>query len=296
MIQVASLMPQYQQARSALGALDGLTSKPSEYRQEKIHIGLGGKIDHLESRDLSFSYNEGTRELKSLSLSLKAGDKVGIIGKIGSGKSSLMRLLMGFGQAESGQLLINGFDLPHLDLSELRSEIGYVPQEIMLFKGTLRDNIVMKSPQVSQESIMQALEVSGLSGFVQNHPMGLDMPIGESGKGLSGGQKQCVAIARSLINEPSLLLFDELTSSMDNQSEQVILNNIRDYAKDKILLLSTHRASLLALVDRIIVLDEGQVIADGAKNTVLDALKRGLIQPGGQFQASGSRYSKAGEE
>lgn len=285
MMQVANLMTQYQQARSALKAIDDLSTRPAERAAEQSYLSLGGPVNELEARELSFAYGSGPEVLKSLSLSLKAGDKVGIIGKIGSGKSSLMRLLLGFGQANSGQLLINGFEIKHLDLSEVRAAIGYVPQDIVLFKGTLRDNIVMKSPLASQDAILDAVQLAGLSEFVRAHEMGLDMPIGENGQGLSGGQKQCVAIARALINDPGLLLFDELTSSMDNQSEQEIIGNIRRYAEDKILLLSTHRASLLSLVDRIIVLDEGRIIADGPKATVLDALKRGLIQPGSQFNA-----------
>ncbi|KZY31007.1 MULTISPECIES: type I secretion system permease/ATPase [unclassified Oleiphilus] len=282
MSQIANLISQYQQARSALKGLDDLSRRDDELEDISKSLSLGGKITSIEMRDLSFSYSGGPKVLKDINLSLNAGEKVGIIGKIGSGKSSLLRLLLGFGRADAGQLLVNGFEVQHLNASELRSSIAYVPQEITLFSGSLRENILMKAPEVSQEALLKAVELSGLSELVQTHEMGLDMTIGEQGKGLSGGQRQCVAIARALINDPDLLLFDELSSSMDNQTEQMIINNIRNISKDKVLLLSTHRASLLALVDRIIVMDQGKIVADGPKESVLDALKRGLIQAGSQ--------------
>ncbi len=296
MAQIANLVSQYQQARSALKGLDALTLRPAELSEMGGRLSLAGGVSKLEVRDLSYAYTDGPKVLKNLSLSLEAGEKVAIIGKIGSGKSSLLRLLQGFGRVGSGQLLVNGYDLQHLDMSELRASIGYVPQEINLFRGSLRENIVMKSPDVSQQALLRAVEVSGLKALVQSHEMGLDMPIGEQGKGLSGGQRQCVAIARALINDPGLLLFDELTSSMDNQTEQLIINNIRNIAADKILLLSTHRASLLALVERIIVMDQGKIIADGPKENVLDALKRGLIQAGDQPTSADSGETGRGSQ
>lgn len=280
MVQIASLVSQYHQAKTAHKGIDELSLRSAESRDIGESLSLGGRISSIEVRDLNFSYESGSSVLKGLSFSVKAGEKVAIIGKIGSGKSSLFRLLQGFGQLDSGQLLVNGIDVQHLDMSELRSSIAYVPQDINLFKGSLRENILMKEPHASQDRLLKTIELSGLGELVQSHDKGLDLPIGENGKGLSGGQRQCVAIARSLINDPDLLLFDELTSSMDNQTEQLIVNNIRSVAEDKILLLSTHRASLLALVDRIIVMDQGKIIADGPKVTVLDAMKRGLIQAG----------------
>jgi ATP-binding cassette subfamily C protein LapB len=291
MAQIANLISQYQQAKTAYQGLNALSEKPAENVEAGASLNLEGKVSTIDVRDLVFSYEGGPKVLKELNFSLKAGEKVAIIGKIGSGKSSLLKLLQGFGQLDSGQLLVNGIDVQHLDTAQLRASIAYVPQDITLFKGTLRDNILMKSPHASQASLLQAVEIAGLSEFVQSHEMGLDMPIGEHGKGLSGGQRQCVAIARSVINDPDLLLFDELTSSMDNQTEQLIINNIRNMAEDKILLLSTHRASLLALVDRIIVMDQGKIIADGPKVTVLDAMKRGLIQAGDSSQAQTERKS-----
>jgi ATP-binding cassette subfamily C protein LapB len=284
MAQLANLISQYYQAKSALTALDDLVDKPGEFTADKNYLCSDRPFNSVEARNITFGYTPGQQVLKSVSIKLNAGEKVAIIGKIGSGKSSLMRLLLGFGQPSTGQLLLNGLDLSHLNLSEVRDGIAYVPQEIILFRGSLRENILLKSPRASQKELLEVVEIAGLSAFVQNHPLGLDMPIGEQGKGLSGGQKQSVAIARSLLNNPHVLLFDELTSSMDNQSEQLIITNIKRFAKEKTMVLSTHRASLLALVDRVIVMDDGRIIADGEKNKVLDALKRGLIKSGSQEQ------------
>ena len=295
MVKIANLVSQYQQAKTAFNGVNALTALPMENEAAGNRLNFGGEISSLELRELSFSYSGGMKALKDLSFTIEKGEKVAIIGKIGSGKSSLLRLIQGFGQAESGQLLINGYDIRHLDLSELRASIAYVPQEINLFKGSLRENIVMKLPDVSQEELFKVIEVAGLKDLVQNHEMGLDMPIGEQGKGLSGGQRQCVAIARALVNQPDILVFDELSSSMDNQTEQMIINNIRAFSTDRILLLSTHRASLLTLVDRIIVMDQGRVVADGPKNTVLDAMKRGLIQTGSQSPNIADRKHNEGE-
>jgi ATP-binding cassette subfamily C protein LapB len=188
---------------------------------------------------------------------------------------------MGFVKPSEGQVLLDDIDLQHLNISKFRSHIAYVPQEISLFRGTLRENILLKHPAASLEELSHAIQVAGLHDFVQSHPMGVDMLIGEQGKGLSGGQKQSVAIARAIINKPSIFLFDELSAAMDNQTEQEVIQNIKMLTKDKTLLLSTHRSSLLSLVDRIIVMDAGKIVADGPKEKVMDALKRGLIRMSG---------------
>jgi ATP-binding cassette subfamily C protein LapB len=188
---------------------------------------------------------------------------------------------MGFVKPTKGQVLVDDIDLQHLDISKLRAHIAYVPQEISLFRGSLRENILLKKPSASLEELTKAIHIAGLDDFVQAHPMGVDMLIGEQGKGLSGGQKQSVAIARSVINEPSIFLFDELSAAMDNQTEQEVIQNIKILSEGSTLLLSTHRSSLLSLVDRIIVMDGGNIVADGPKEKVMDALKKGLIRMSG---------------
>jgi len=282
MVQLSNLLAQFYQAKTALEAINKLTTQPTESNENRRFIQPELWCGGIEARDINFCYTDKQTALKAVSFKIKPGEKVGLIGKIGSGKSTLMRLLVGFGHPQTGQLLLDGIDISHIDSSEIRANTGYVPQEITLFRGTLRDNILLKAPYASQKALKKAAEIAGLDEFVQKHPLGFDMPIGEQGKGLSGGQKQSVAIARAVINEPKILLFDELTSAMDNQSEQAVIESMKSFSQEKTMVLSTHRASLLALVDRVVVMDEGRIIADGPKEKVLDALKRGLIQTASQ--------------
>ena len=282
MVQIANLLAQYYQAKTALSALDEICSRPIEHENNQQYLEMEACAGNIEIRDLTFAYSEKQPVLRALNIRLKPGERLAIIGKIGSGKSSLMRLLMGLGRPNEGQMVIDGIDIEHINPADLRDHVGYVPQEITLFKGTLRENILLKSPFAGQQELIQATKIAGLYDFVQKHSMGFDLPVGEQGKGLSGGQRQSVAIARAVIGNPRILLFDELTSAMDNQTEQAVIESIKAFSTDKTMIISTHRASLLALVDRIIVLDDGRVIADGPKVTVLDALKRGLIKTSAQ--------------
>ena len=161
--------------------------------------------------------------------------------------------------------------------SDLRHYIGYVPQDITLFRGTLRDNVTMGANDVDDASIVRAAELAGMEEFTRKHPLGFDMEVGEFGRGLSGGQRQCVVMARALLLDPPVLVLDEPTSNMDSRSELRLKNNLTENTRDKTIILITHRASLLEMVDRIIVVDNGCVVADGPKASVLDALKKGHL-------------------
>lgn len=280
MVQLASLISQFHQARAALQSLDQLSSQDIDVELERNYLDPEVFSGKIELRNLSYTLEQRSI-LSQMSTTIGAGEKIAIIGKIGAGKSTLLKLLMGFVKPSDGQVLIDDIDLQHLNISKLRSHIAYVPQEISLFKGSLRENILLKNPTASVEELSSAIQVAGLNDFVQSHPMGIDMLIGEQGKGLSGGQKQSVAIARAIIDQPSMFLFDELSAAMDNQTEQEVIQNIKALTKNKTLLLSTHRSSLLSLVDRIIVMDAGKIVADGPKEKVMDALKRGLIRMSG---------------
>ena len=276
MVQLASLISQFHQAKAALQGLDELSSQAIDVSQDRNYLNSGQCLGKIELRELSYSVAQRVI-LNHLSVTIQPGEKIALIGKIGAGKSTLLKLLMGFVQPTSGQVLVDDIDLQHLDISKLRSHIAYVPQEISLLRGSLRENILLKNESASVEELTDALHIACLDGFVQDHPMGVDMQIGEQGKGLSGGQKQSVAIARAMINQPNLFLFDELSAAMDNQTEQEVIQNIKTLTEGKTMILSTHRSSLLSLVDRIIVIDAGKIVADGPKEKVLDALKRGLI-------------------
>ena len=276
MVQLASLISQYHQAKAALQSLNELSGQALDVESERNYLNAETCSGKIELRSVSYAVSQRTI-LNQLSVTIQPGEKIALIGKIGAGKSTLLKLLMGFVQPNSGQVLIDDIDLQHVNISQLRSRIAYVPQEISLLRGSLRENILLKNASASKEDLAQAIHAACLDDFVQAHPMGLDMHIGEQGKGLSGGQKQSVAIARAMINQPDLFLFDELSAAMDNQTEHEVIQNIKSLTQDKTLILSTHRTSLLSLVDRIIVMDAGKIVADGAKEKVLDALKRGLI-------------------
>ena len=232
----------------------------------------------IEFKDVSFSYpGRDQAVLKKVSFRLKAGEKVGIIGRIGSGKTTIEKLVLGLYQPTEGAVLIDGIDSRQIDPAELRRAIGFVPQDVTLFYGTLKQNIAMGAPFADDSAILVAAELSGVREFVDSHPQCFEMTIGERGESLSGGQRQAVAIARAIVNEPRLLLLDEPSSSMDHQSEEGFKQRLRRFAVGKTIILVTHRTSLLDLVDRLIVLDQGQIVADGPKAQVVEALQQGRI-------------------
>ncbi|MBT5636797.1 MAG: ATP-binding cassette domain-containing protein, partial [Gammaproteobacteria bacterium] len=215
--------------------------------------------------------------LNSLNIRIQPGEHVAIVGRIGSGKTTLEKLLLGLYQPQEGSLLVDGTHLSQLDPAQLRRSIGYVSQEIVLFRGTLRDNIKFGTPQASDEELLKAAQMAGVDEFAQLHPKGYDMIVGERGEGLSGGQRQAVAMARALLLQPPILLLDEPTSSMDNSTENGWKARFTPFLKERTLILVTHRASLLSLAERLIILDRGQIVADGPRDQVLQALNRGEL-------------------
>jgi ATP-binding cassette subfamily C protein LapB len=230
-------------------------------------------------KNLTFSYpGQTSNVLSNISLEIAAGEKVGIIGRIGSGKTTLGKLLLGLYEPGSGMVTMDGTDIRQIDPAELRRFIGYVPQDIMLFRGTVHDNISMGVHDVDDDTIMRAAELSCVDEFVKKHPQGFDMEVGESGRGLSGGQRQCVVLARAILLDPPVLVMDEPTSNMDNKTELQLKENLSKIIKEKTLILITHRASLLDIVDRLIIIDKGAVVADGPKVAVLEAMKKGQIK------------------
>jgi len=279
--QVAGLMAQYHNAMNALSALDQIVERPVE-RPEGAHF-LSRQRFHgtIEFRDVSFAYpNTDTNALRNVSFRIKPGEKVAILGRTGSGKSTLLRLMMGLYRPISGAVLIDGIDLRQLDPGELRRSIGYVPQDVVLFYGTLRDNLTFGAPYAEDTAIVTATRTGNIEEFVNQHPKGIDMQVGERGESLSGGQRQGVAIARAVINGPSMLLLDEPTGSMDHSSEEAVKARLREFARDRTVVIVTHRTSLLDMVDRIIVTDNGRIVADGPKATVVEALRQGRIGRG----------------
>ncbi len=279
--QISGLLTRYQQAKVTLNSINQMMELPQERQQQekplKKHSFKGG----IEFRQVSFNYPEQEQPaLRDINLKIEPGEKVGIIGRSGSGKSSLSKLIVGLNQPSQGSLLIDGMDIRQLDVSDLRHNIGYVPQDIHLFSGSLRDNITSGARYVEDELILQAAELSGVHGFASIHPKGYELQVGEHGRNLSGGQRQNLALARALLLDPPILLMDEPTSAMDNATEERIKRTLAEITSNKTLLLITHRASMLSLVNRLIIVDRGRIIADGPKQSVMEALKKGQISVG----------------
>lgn len=276
--QVAGLLVQYHTAATALTSLNEMMAREVERPEDTTFISRGRLKGALEFRDVSFTYpGQSTPSLRNLSFSIKPGEKVAILGRIGSGKTTLEKLILGLYRPSEGAVLVDGIDLRQLDPAELRRQIGYVQQDVMLFYGSLRENITLGAPLADDAAIVKAAEIGGIIGFVNQHPKGFDMLIGERGESLSGGQRQGVAIARAVINNPPILLLDEPTSSMDSSSEDDIKRRLTEFAQDKTVVLISHRTSLLDLADRIIVMDGGRIMADGPKEQVITALRQGRI-------------------
>lgn len=276
--QTAGLVAQYHNAATAMKSLDGIMEQQGERPENKNWISRPHLKGNIEFKNVSFKYPDDPRyALHNASFKIKEGEHVAILGRNGSGKTTLEKIILGLYQPETGSVLVDGVDLRQLDPSQLRRNIGYVPQDVSLFFGSLRENITISSPQAEDEQIIRAAELAGLSGFVNNHPEGFDMQVGERGQLLSGGQRQTVALARAAINDPSILLLDEPTGSLDHTSEATIMKNLAGFSQGKTMVVITHRSSLLALVDRIIVIDSGKIVADGPKEEVMEALRQGRV-------------------
>jgi ATP-binding cassette subfamily C protein LapB len=276
--QVAGLLVQYHSAATAFESLDELMKRPVERPPEMRFTSRPALRGEIEFRNVGFAYREGEEAvLREVSFRIRAGEKVAVLGRVGSGKTTLEKLILGLYRPGSGAVLVDGIDLRQLDPAELRRNIGYVPQDVTLFYGSLRDNIAMGLPQADDAAVARAARIAGLAEFVDAHPHGYGMLVGERGASLSGGQRQAVAVARALIADPPILLLDEPTAAMDHASEEALKQQLREHAAGKTMIVVTHRTSLLDLVDRIIVVDAGRIVADGPKAQVVDALRQGRI-------------------
>ncbi|HXE40098.1 MAG TPA: type I secretion system permease/ATPase [Azonexus sp.] len=276
--QMVGLLMQYHNAKVSLTSLEGVMNKPVERPVDAAFVHRPELKGNIEFRDVEFTYpNAAVSALKGFSCKIAAGDKVVVIGRIGSGKTTLQKLLLGLYQPTGGAVSIDGVDLRQLDPADLRRNIGYVAQDVTLFYGSLRDNIAIGAPYADDATIVAAADAAGLTDFVNRHPDGFDMMIGERGDSLSGGQRQGVAIARALLMDPPILLLDEPTSAMDFSSEQQFKERLRRVAAHKTVIIVTHRNSLLDLATRVIVVDEGRVVADGPRDQVIQALQSGRI-------------------
>ena len=278
MAQLAGLMIRGNTTMSALRQLDEIMKQEDEF-EDKGHLAskqrLHGKI---ELDKVSFNYPESDKPiLKNISLSIKPGERIAIIGRNGSGKSTLAKLLLGLYQPAQGSLRYDGMDCDQVHPSDLRRNFGYLPQDVTLFHGSIRDNILFGTRQVSEHQLIRAVQLSGVNQFTNLESEGLDKQVGEGGYTLSRGQRQTVALARASLNDPPILLMDEPTASLDSRAEKQFIQSMAHVSKDRSLFLITHKMHLLQLVDRIIVLDQGHIVADGSKEKIIKQLNSGQL-------------------
>ena len=274
LLQMASLLTRMQNSHVALKALDMLMMLPSENQAEKTCMDFGMLRPSFTLDGVSFAYPRQERlALEHVSLRIEPGERVGIIGSMGSGKSTLSKLLIGLYQPKEGAVKFGDVDIRQIPSMELRGRVGVLPQDVVLFYGSIRDNIALGDPTINDHLILRAASLAGVTDFLRNNPAGFAAQVGEQGKALSGGQRQAVALARALVRDPEVLILDEPTSNMDTDSELLLQKRLQSVIGGRTLVLVTHRLSMLRIVDRLIVMEDGQVKLDGPRDAVLQSLR-----------------------
>ena len=275
LVQISSLIINYEYARSSYEILDNIYKSPIEKEVDKTYITREHIKGDIEFRNVSFAY-PATEYLilDNVSFKIPAGETVAILGSNGSGKTTLLKLLMGFYEPTSGTILIDGIDSKQIDPVELRRVFNYIPQDIVLFNGTVQDNILYASPKASDEEMIQSANLSALDTFIDSNPLGYNFPVEERGEGVSGGQKQLIGLARFFLRAQSnIVLLDEPTTALDSQTELKVLQNLQPYMVNKTALIVSHKRNMLQLVSRIIVLSQGKIAYDAPRDEVLKQLE-----------------------
>jgi len=276
--QVSGLLMQFENAKTALSTLESTMNTPGERSDEASFIHRPEIRGEIEFRDVHFIYPGYSEEaLRGVSFKIMPGEHVVVLGRVGSGKTTLQKLMMGLYVPSEGVIRLDGVDLRQLDPADLRRNVGYVEQDTMLFYGTMRENITIRAPYADDSAVVAAAEFAGLTEFINRHSEGFDMLIGERGATLSGGQRQGVALARAALLDPPVILFDEPTSSMDFSTEHQFKERLKTFATNKTLVIVTHRTSFIEAANRILVIDDGKIVADGPRGEVLEALQSGRI-------------------
>ena len=276
--QTAGLLTQYHTASTSLQSLDEVMNKPVERPLDSNFLSRSSFMGDIEFREVSFKYPAAEENaLTKVSFKIKAGEHVALLGRMGSGKSTIHKLMLGLYQPTEGAVLVDGIDARQIDPAELRRSIGYVQQDTHLFYGSMRENITMTAPHADDTAVLAAAHAGGIDEFINANPKGFDLLVGERGETLSGGQRQGVGIARALIAKPNILLLDEPTSAMDHSSEDNVKQRLMTAAEGKTIVLITHRSTMFDLAKRIIVVDMGRVVADGPKDQVIEALRTGKV-------------------
>jgi ATP-binding cassette subfamily C protein LapB len=271
--QAAALIANYSDAKTAYETLNEIISREVERPAGKEFVERPKFHGKIEFRDVCFNY-PGTEipALKNVSFVINPKEKVAIIGRIGSGKSTIAKLILKLYEPTSGKILIDDIDITQIDPADLRRFVSYVPQDVNLFKGTIKENIISSEQHPDVGTIINAAQVSGVEEFVRTHPLGYDMPIGERGAGLSGGQRQSVGIARALVQDSSIMIMDEPTNAMDQTTEKRLMQRLEEELQDETLIIITQKMALLDMVQRVIVMHNSKILLDGEKEKVLKQL------------------------
>jgi ATP-binding cassette, subfamily C, bacterial LapB len=272
--QIATLLSRLTMTRTAYRQLDKFMETPREGggTDSLLLDKVQGKI---EFRDVHFTYPGATEAaLNGVSFTINPGEKVAILGRVGSGKSTIARIVLGLYPPAKGLVLVDGTEVRQLDASRLRRHIGSVLQDTVLLSGTVRDNIVLDREHVDDEELLRAARLSGTHDFMGRLANGYELRLADRGESLSGGQRQSIAVARALAGKPSILLLDEPTSAMDTQTEIGLIDRLQRELVDRTAIIITHRMPLLKLVSRILVIEQGKVIADGPRDAVLKQISK----------------------
>jgi ATP-binding cassette subfamily C protein LapB len=273
LMQLTMIFSRWQHAKSAMKGLDELLKKPLDQPEEGEMAHCPTLTGHYDLRNVQYTYDEENVKnvLNIGQLQIKPGERIALLGKVGAGKSTLLKLLAGQAKASQGKVIVDGVDINRIDPIDLRRQLGWLSQDSRLFFGTLRQNLMLGNPHASEQEMLQALRVSGALSLVQQDAASLDRIINEGGRGLSGGQRQMVLISRMILRQPQVVLLDEPTASMDEQLEEHVIHQMKNWLTGRTLVLVTHRPALLKLVDRIVVMDNGRIVADGPRDEILRA-------------------------
>lgn len=268
--QLSQLLTRMNSALASYKNLSALMSQPREHKSKAAYLNRSVWQGSIEFRDVSFNYpGQSQGGLQNISFKIEAGERVAIVGKVGSGKTTLAKLLVGLYKPDSGAILVDGIDIRQIDPADLRRNVGVVMQESWLFSGTVKQNIAVGGNNPTDEEILQASVLSGVHEFISKHPDGYAYKLKEKGEGLSGGQRQTINIARALVGKPPILLMDEPTSAMDLTHESQLIANLKNQLVNQTILIITHRTSILELASRVVVIDQGKIVAQGPKSDFL---------------------------
>jgi ATP-binding cassette, subfamily C, bacterial LapB len=271
-------MMRWHQARTAFKQLDKIMLLDALHDPHKTYIQMAHTDGRLLLQDTQFTYPRSDRAVLSIGrLAFGAGEVVAVMGPVGSGKTTLLKLLAGLQIPTQGRLLLDEIDQQHLSPADWRTQVAWVGQDAVLFRGTLRENLLLASPQVDDAKLVRVLKMTGVYALASAHPQGLDMPLGEAGQGISGGQRQMVVLARALLGNAKIILLDEPTSAFDAVGETALLDALKQELVGRTVIIATHRPGPLGLANRLLILDGGQVIADGPRDAVLQAVQEGTV-------------------